>query len=112
MKSWTARCAEPARASACLAAGAVEGHKTQLGQRDEVDTLEPALQSSELPCLAGLDEHPDQVHRAHEGDVQALLGRLDAERDGQMRLPVPTGVAQFWIGASRRSGSRSGEVGF
>ena len=93
-----------------LAAGAVEGHKAQLVQHDEVDALEPALEASELPCVAGLDEHPDQVRRTHEGDVQALLGRLDAERDGQMRFPRSHWARQDEV-ASLANPLAAGELG-
>src|SRR4030095_5182350 len=70
-----------------LAAGAVEGDEAELVEDQQLDPLETALEPGELAGVAGFEERAHEVARAPEGDVAALAGGFDAQRDPEMRFP-------------------------
>jgi hypothetical protein len=79
---------------------AVERHKAQLVEDEQVDTVHPALEARELASVAGLEQRAYQVGGAPEGDVPALPGGLEPEGDGEVRLPGADGPAKIRLCAS------------
>ena len=77
-----------------LAAGAVEGHEAELVADQQVHSLKPLLQASQLPLIAGFDQIADEIGGLAEPDPVPALCGLDAESDREMRLSGADGSDQ------------------
>jgi hypothetical protein len=72
-----------------FASSPIERHEAHFVDGQEIDAAESPLDPSELALVSRFDEAAHQVRRAHECNVEALLRRLDAECDCEVRFPRP-----------------------
>lgn len=80
-----------------LAADAVEGHKPELVDDQDVDPEESLLQPGELAGIARFDQLPDEIRRSGKEHASLLLRRLDPERNREVRFAGPDRASENQI---------------
>jgi hypothetical protein len=78
-----------------FAAHAIKGYESQFVHDQDVHAEQPLLEARERAGVACLQQLPDEIGRTREEHPAFLLRGFHAERDGQVRFPVPIGPARM-----------------